>query len=286
MKNNRLLKSVSILMIAVTFLIFSCKDEERITTQDTQDITEEALTDSYFQDMDDMAGVAVESPSENEFSGGRGKGTITIDDNRFDCALAVTIERTNADPTHPTGIITVDFGTAGCEDNRGNERKGKLIFTYNGRRFVTGSTIITTPVNYSINGVLLEGTRTVTNLSTGTATPEFNVVLTGGMATFEDGSVAERESNISWKWNRTVTPAELTINQSSTASGTTRGGREYKVSLLEELKYKRFCGLPVSGIKHYLIDGEKEITIDYGEGACDGVMTVTVNGVTRNISVN
>ncbi len=280
------MKSVSILMIAVTFLVFSCKDEERITNQDTQDITEEALTDSYYQDMDDMAGVAVESPSENEFSGGRGKGTITINDNRFDCALTVTIERTNSDQAHPTGIITVDFGTAGCEDNRGNERKGKLIFTYNGRRFVTGSTVITTPVGYSINGVLLEGTRTVTNVSTSNVTPEFHAVLTDGKATFEDGTVAERESNITWKWNRTVTPAELTINQSSTASGITRGGREYEVSLLAEIKYQRFCGIPVSGIKHYVIDGEKEITIDYGNGTCDRALTITVNGVTRNISVN
>jgi hypothetical protein len=286
MKNNKLFKSASILMIAVTSLVFSCKDEDRITAQDTQDITEEALTDSYYQDIDDMAGVAVESPSENEFSGGRGKGIITINDSRFDCALNVTIERTNSDPAHPTGIITVDFGTAGCEDNRGNERKGKLIFSYNGKRFVTGSTVITTPVNYSINGVLLEGTRTLTNVSTSTDIPEFNVILTDGKATFEDGSVAERESNITWKWNRTVTPAELTINQSSTASGTTRGGREYEVSLLAELKYKRFCGIAVSGIKHYAIDGEKQITIDYGDGTCDRAMTVTVNGVTHNVSVN
>jgi hypothetical protein len=282
---NKLLRSVSILMIMATALAFSCKDDERITATDTQDISEEALTDSYYQDMDDMAGVAVESPSENEFSGGRGKGIITINDNRFSCALSITIERTGSNPEHPIGVIIVDFGTAGCEDSRGNERKGKLIFSYNGKRFVTGSTVITTPVNYSVNGVLLEGTRTVTNVTTSTVAPEFNAVLTNGKATFEDGSVAERESNITWKWNRAITPAELTINQSSTASGTTRGGREYEVSLLAELKYKRFCGIPVSGIKHYLIDGEKEITIDYGDGTCDGAISVTVNGVTRNISV-
>lgn len=289
---NKLLKSVSILMIMVTGLAFSCKDDERITAQDTQDITEEALTDSYFQDMDDMAGVAVETPSEQELSTGRGKATIVVNDNRFRCngsPLTVTLEReAGSTAQSPRGSITVDFGTTGCEDLRGNERKGKLIFTYNGRRFVPGSTVVTTGVGYSINGIKLEGTRTLTNISTSTAAaPEFTAVLTNGKATFEDGSVASRESTITWQWVRATSPADdqLVIKQSSRADGTTRGGREYEVTLLENLVYKRFCGIAVDGIKHYLIDGEKEITIDYGDGTCDGAITVTVNGVTRNISV-
>ena len=278
-------------MISATAIVFSCKEDERLTTQDSQDITEEAVTDSYFQDTDDMAGVAVESPSESEFSGGRGKGTITIDDNRFKCSsITVTLERgANSTPQNPAGVITVDFGTAGCEDLRGNVRKGKLIFTYNGRRFMPGSTVVITSVDYSINGVKLEGTRTLTNVSSSTAeSPRFSVVLTNGKATFEDGSVATRASTITWQWVRATNPVDdkLIIEQSSTAEGTTRGGRAYEVSLLKALEYKRFCGIAVSGIKHYLIDGKKEITIDYGDGTCDRNMTITVNGVTHNLSVD
>jgi hypothetical protein len=290
MKNNKLLKSVSILTVTFTALAFSCKDEERITAQDTQDISEEAVTDSYFQDMDDMAVVAIDAPSDEEFGSGRTKGTITVNDNRFRCdgsPLTVTLERINANPDSPSGIITVDFGTSGCEDFEGNVRKGKLVFTYNGRRYVSGSTVVTTGVDYSINGVKLEGTRTLTNVSTGN-TPRFTAVLANGKATFEDGSVAERESTITWQWIKAAIPADhkLIIDQSSEASGTTRGGRAYEVSLLEDLTYQRFCGIAVSGIKQYVIEGEKEITIDYGDGTCDRAIQITVNGVTRNISVN
>ena len=78
----------------------------------------------------------------------------------------------------------------------------------------------------------------------------------------------------------------LLIDQLSTASGTTRGGRSYSVSLLEGLKYKRFCGIAVDGIKKYVLDEEKEIVIDYGNGECDKAVTITVNGVTHNINVN
>lgn len=293
MKNNKLLKSASILMILASAIVFSCNEDERLSTQDTQDISEEALTDSYFQDTDDMAGVAVEAPNEAEYSGGREKGTITVNDSRFQCngtPLTVTLVKSpNSTPANPSGVITVDFGTEGCKDTRENVRKGKLIFTYNGRRFTPGATVVTTTENYYINGVKLEGTRTLTNVSSSTTeSPKFNVVVANGKATFENGEVATRESNITYQWVKATNPVDnkLIIDQSSTSSGVTRGGRKYEMSLLKALEYKRFCGIAVSGIKRFVIDGAKEITIDYGDGTCDKSMTVTVNGVTRNITVN
>ena len=47
MKTKKLFKSATFLIIAAAVLVSSCnKDEERITIQDTQDLTEEAVTDS------------------------------------------------------------------------------------------------------------------------------------------------------------------------------------------------------------------------------------------------
>ncbi len=279
-------KIVSLSLIASIGILSSCKEEERLTAGDTQDISEEALTDSYFQDTDDLGGIAIESPEDSQYNGGRTSGSITITDDRFKCAT-VTIEATGT-IENPQGLITVDFG-AGCIDNRLNVRKGKLKFAYNGRRFQPGSTVVMTTENYSINDIKLEGTRTSTNVQGSTSdAPKFNVVLANGKATFPDGSVAERESNITWEWIRAANPSDdyLVIDQKSTAYGTTRGGRSYEVSLVEALKYKRFCGIAVEGIKRYLLDDEKEIVIDYGDGTCDKAVTITVNGVTRNINVN
>jgi hypothetical protein len=291
MKTNKLLKSTTVLMISAIALVSSCNDEERITLKDTQDITEEALTDSYFQDMDDMAGVAVQSDAST--AGGRvasGARSITVQDDRFSCSgIVVTIEPDAASTQEvPKGKITVDFGTTGCKDLRGNERTGKLIFTYNGRRFIPNSTVVTTGENYTINGVKIEGTRTLTNVSGSTAdAPRFNIKLVNGKATFADGAIATRVSDITTKWVREASPVndKLMIEQSSTASGVTRGGRSYAMSLLAALEFKRSCGMAVTGIKKFVIDGEKEITIDYGDGTCDKAVTITVNGVTRNITV-
>lgn len=290
--NNVFVKIAALSLIGGVMLVTSCNDEERLTVTDTQDITEEAVTDSYFQDMDDMAGVAMNAPTDNQYSGGRTATTITIQDERFNCTgIAVTVTPgPNSTLDHPQGVLTVDFGVTGCTDLKGNVRTGKVIFTYNGRRFVTGSTVVTTVENYTINGIKLEGKRTLTNVTGSTSeAPKFNVVLENGKATLiADGTFAERESNITWSWIRGTNAADdyLLIDQSSVASGTTRGGRAYSVSLTKALKYKRFCGIAVEGIKKYVIDGTKEITIDYGNGDCDKSVVVTVNGVTRNLSVN
>jgi hypothetical protein len=289
---TKLFKTGAMLLICASFLTTSCEEEERLTAQDTADISEEAVTDSYFQDADDMSAVAIEAPSESEFNGGRVNTTITVNDQRFRCGttpIQVTFERLDGSTQAvPKGKITVDFGT-GCTDLRGNTRAGKIIITFNGRRFLPGSTVITTFDNYSINGIELEGTRTLTNVGTSTSeAPRFNVVLTNGKATFADGRQATRESDITWRWVRAANPTDdqLIVESNSTAEGITRGGRAYEVSLLEELVFKRFCGFAVSGIKRYVINGEKEITIDYGDGECDRSVTITVDGVTRNVSVD
>jgi hypothetical protein len=291
MKSNSLVKGASLALIFSAAFVFSCKEkEDRLTAQDTVAISEEATTDTYYQDMDDMASVAVDAPSDTQYSGGRSQTTITVNDDRFKCSgIVVTITPDAAStPNHPKGVITVDFGT-GCSDSKGNIRKGKLIFTYDGARFETGSKITTTTDNYYINNVKLEGTRTVTNVTGSTETaPKFNVILSNGKATFSDGAIATRESNITWSWIRATNPLQdqLIIDQSSTASGTTRLGRSYSVSLLKSLKYLRTCVIAVEGIKQYVIDGSKTITIDYGNGDCDKSVAVTVNGVTRNLTIS
>src|SRR5687768_3123571 len=130
MKNNKLFKRSSFLIASALLLAMSCQDEDRFTSQDSQDVTEEALTDSYFQDTDDMASVALQS--DNATDGGRiasGGRNITIQDERFCSGAVITIEPAdNSTPEVPRGVITVDFGTTGCKDLRDNTRTGKIIF--------------------------------------------------------------------------------------------------------------------------------------------------------------
>jgi hypothetical protein len=288
MKKNKLFKLFSVSLLSLSLAVSCNKDEEQISSQDTQDISDENQSEAYFQDLDDMTAVTVASPSDTEYSTGRVSSIISISDNRFECAQVTLVRDSDSNADFPKGVITIDFGTTGCTDARQNVRTGKVILTYNGKRYQQGSTIVTTLDNYTVNDIKLEGVRTLTNVQASpSSAPRFNVVLQNGKATFPDATVATRTSNITWQWERAANPVDdqLIIDQASTASGTTRKGRNYEVSLLEDLVYKRFCGMAVQGVKKYIINGAKTVTIDYGDGACDRSVTVTVNDITRKISI-
>src|SRR6478735_1032959 len=142
--------------IAISVLMISC-DGNRFdfTSNDGENVQNEAIADSYVDDADDMSAVVLSADDATvngrESSTGR-MITVKIVDpaKRFDCAT-ITIE-TPSDNTAeiPKGTITIDFGT-GCTDAKGNVRKGIIHVKYVGRRFLPGSTVETTFDGYSIN---------------------------------------------------------------------------------------------------------------------------------------
>jgi hypothetical protein len=289
MNSQHAVKISSYLFVLILF-IFGCKGDETVSRQDITDISEEAVTDAYFQDMDDLAGVAIAAPTSDQYNnGGRTATTITIDDGRICNSAVVTLTKSDGSTIdNPKGIISVDFGSTGCKDSKGYTRTGKIMFAYSGKRFQPNSTVVTTVDNYAINGIKIGGTRTVTNTASSSVTiPTFNIVLQNGMATFTDNTIAQRESNITVRWViSNPADTQLIVDASSTASGTTRGGRTYSVSLLKDLVYKRFCPIAVEGIKKYKIGNSPDIQVDYGSGTCDNSVVVTVGNISKTVQVS
>ena len=72
------------------------------------------------------------------------------------------------------------------------------------------------------------------------------------------------------------------------ASGTNRRGKDYSVQITTPLQYFASCGrrvhIPVIGVKQVTVDG-KAYTVDYGDGTCDNLVTVTANGVSKTVKV-
>lgn len=278
------------IVIVLSAFFTGCNDENRLTLKDSQDISEDALTDSYYEDADDMASIALQS--DNATTGkivAIGSRGIVISDARMACAGAVKTIVLADDSTLeiPKGTITIDFGT-GCTDGRGNVRSGKLIINFTGRRFMPGSTAVISTGNYTINGLALEGMRILTNISGSTeSAPKVSIVLKGGKATFPSGEIALREASVTREWIRASSPTEDELKVEGTATGTSRAGRDYTINIKETLVFKRNCGLPVSGVKVFTVEG-KEIVINYGDGECDRSLTYTVGDrtVTTNVGNN
>ena len=301
LKNSMKTTKISFLKVlsgfAAVCMIFlaSCTEDVEFSENDSQSVENEAATDGYFEDADDMSALAVSAEGAT-LSGSResssGRAGVKPADIRFNDCVSVTLELAGDNTTAiPHGYITVDFGT-GCEDARGNVRKGKIKIEFIGKRFFPGSKIITTFEEYSINGVKIEGTRTVTNVTESTeSSPKFSIVLTGGKATWPDNTTATREVNRTREWVRASNPLQDQWIVDGTASGTNRNGDVYQVDITTPLVYKRECAITnrvfmaVQGVKVLTVGTGRTITIDYGSGECDRVVTVTINGQSKTITV-
>lgn len=289
-----LTKSLVVLAMSALSILTSCnEDQNSVSTSDSNNVQEEAITDSYFEDVDDMSTMAVSadaSTSTGSRESSAGRQGVKPEDNRFTCATVTFEFAADNSLAVPHGYITIDFGT-GCTDARGNVRKGIVKIEFKGRRFMPESKIITTLQGYYINDVKLEGIRTVTNTSASLETnPKFNITVQGGKATWPDGKVATHELNRTREWVRAVNPLNDQWLVTGTAAGTNRDGKTYQMEISKPLVYKRECAstnkifMAVEGTKVLSVDG-KTITIDYGTGTCDKLVTITVNGQSKEIEV-
>lgn len=279
MKTNTLVyKLLMAMSLAAVITLNSCEDEDQVSGDDVNNVNSESLSDSYFQDSDEMSKSASE---RTDAAGGR-----IAEDYRFVCA---TFTLTGGS-TKTAGSITINFGDgAGCKDKNGNTRKGKIKVTWsNGPAANVGFTTVTTFEDYSINDIKLEGTRTITKLQSSNITSlKYSAVLEAGKATWPDSTFITRTSNFTAEFNSTNTTTTLTGN----ASGSNRKEKEYTMEITEAIIFKGECiasdgiFMAVDGIKKF-ISGGRELIVDYGDGTCDRSVTLTLGAASRTVSLD
>lgn len=266
--NARIMKKLLLIpVIGMMVLISSCSEDGETGTDLVQefDLESEATIEANYEDVDDIVDAGVESQDPN--------GRIA-EDEILDGAT-ITHDRDNS-------IITIDYGT-GVEGPGGRIRKGQVIITYDGLRWEPGSFREVTFEDFSIDDVQVEGIRRLENTAESTDdNPEFTVTLQGGKLTFTDSTTATREVNKVRSWDRAANPINDEVGVTGSASGSRRDGVTYSVEILERIVYKRDCRrarifVPVAGVKQ-ITSGENVAVIDYGDGECDNIATVSING--------
>ena len=270
---------IFVFMLALTLLVSCNTDEEaalEAEAQDSETVQLESLEEGYGDDADDLA---TDVMMDDELMSG---GRSTSNDSRLACA---TITRTG---DKNAGTLTIDFG-AGCTDKKGNVRRGAIVLEYQGRWSTPGSFWRLSFEDYFINDISVEGTRLVTNVSESEdGVQAFTVVLEDGVITFPDGSIARRKVHRRRELERDQNNILNRLIIYGTAQGNHRNGRGYYIEILERLIYDRTCEdviIPVSG-KKLIKHGNREITVDYGDGTCDNTVTITnKNGRTWRYTV-
>ena len=264
------------------FVFASCNDEGETPITETEDeiINTEAELDADFEDVDNLT---LESMESNVYAGSPGSRVAGRRHHVPECA-EVTHDYENM-------TITIDFGDD-CELRNGKEVSGVIFITYTDRKWTPGAIITTTLQNFMIDGKLIEGTRVLENISASFEdNPTFHITLTGGKITFEDGTFATREADRTVMWVRANNPLndEFHVLEGSTAEGVNVEGLEYSIMVVETIVYKNLCNeemikAPVSGVKQ-VIKGDKEYVIDFGDGECDTLVTITSDGETWTVEL-
>jgi hypothetical protein len=264
--------SLAVVMVVCTT---ACQEESANPGQLTESVLlsaeNEAVVESAFEDVDDIG-------YESFFYIEEGGKMAVREDSPLSCAIR-THDRDNK-------TITIDFGE-GCEGPHGRVRSGKIIITYTDRMYVPGSVVITTFDNYMCDGKQIEGTRTRTNISASVNDNlRFSIQLENGKVTWEDESFATREADWEISRIRTSNPINDERIRTGAASGVNRDGLGYTVTITKAIVWKRGClpmhgvMIPVEGTKVRVMEDGSSYTIDYGDGTCDNLVSITKDGVT------
>jgi hypothetical protein len=281
MKTSKWLAWVKyVLAIATGLSLIACepKVEPDLAAEDALDneaVVAEAEEDFYYEDVDDLTSKVAESSID-------ASGKIQ-DDDRLSGAV-VTREGNN-----DSGTLKIDFGT-GVTDQSGTSRRGSIVISYTGRQDRSNSTRELTFVDFYVGEVKIEGTRKITLLQVSDSVTVERIDVEDGRITWPDGSIARRRLHRKRERHHNENILDRLIIY-GTEEGNHRNGRGFYIEVLEPLVFNRECvktlemPLAIEG-KKLIKHGQREITVDYGDGNCDNLVTITnKNGRTWEYSV-
>jgi outer membrane murein-binding lipoprotein Lpp len=270
--------------MAMTFFI-SCDNNDKNTDASAitnDEITTDAEIDNVMNDVENIA--------EDQYAMQQNGTSKT--DNGFksilpDC-VTITVVLTNNTYTR-----TIDFGTQGCAMPNGNILKGKIIVQFSKDFSTPLKSISYSFENFYHNNKGINGSKTIEKTIKSTAllaanhpvtTHSIDMTLTIGDKIHTRKGIRTREmvegfeTPLNWEDNVFLVTGE---HQTTFPSGRTISSK-----ITSPLKHIFTCKkpFPVQGtIK--IVKNEKEAILDYGDGTCDNLATITIDGVTREIQL-
>lgn len=287
---KQIIYSKSLLLIFAGLLLFSCgKDEKPDLDQNTT--SDNANSQGMFDDaMKVSEDVMQQNGNAKLASPGAGINCATVDSIHY----SSNYKR-----------FTITFNPL-CQGYDGKYRDGQLVVELNGASYNTPGAVLTIKsVGYKVNGVLLDGKKTVTCVTAGVHNIVVSDTTTGndyGKITYTDGSVAY------WKSKRTrsliagsgtagISDNVYEISATSgignpVANGINKEGRSYTVDISSPVRIDFNCfanntaRYPTMGVITLHPDGKKDRTIDYGDGTCDNKVTVSIGKYSKEVNLS
>jgi hypothetical protein len=278
MKTNRLLPAFTCLLFATA--LFSCKKEQTINPSDTENETtfelssSQAIADNLTEDANNAF---MEAAATKNLLGGNSSSQPIITNNVLTCA-SVSVAPAPGFPK----TITIDFGNGVCIASNSITRKGKISIVLTDSVTKPGSKAVMTFTNYYVNNYKKEGTITWTNTSI-PSTKSWQRKVEHGKITAPNGKFwmhsGLREAVQIAGANTANTLMDDIFLITGNHTVTNAEGKTRDCFITEALQKKTTCDnigmgkLKVQGAAHNAI-------IDFGNGDCDKLATISIDGQT------
>ena len=186
-------------------------------------------------------------------------------------------------------IVTIDFGATPvvCHDRI---MSGKMFLNVSKPHREAGSVVTQTFDGFKVNGNLLEGTRTRTNLGADpSGHQQFKIDATNCKITDAAGKTFTWTATHTRTWLAgfgTKSASDNIVEISGNGSGVNRNGKAFSMTIASPIHIDGTCKWPEAGVVTVTRQGLLNRTIDFGTaGTCDDQATVSVNGQTRTITL-
>ncbi len=252
--------------MALILLLACCKKEDSGTPRPDQDLT--AAMNNF--------------RAEYYFADALKQADIAYKDGAAGCIATAEVDMEVMPHT-----MLVDFGTTNCTAANGLARRGRLLVTFTGAYAEPGTVITITPDNYHVNDHLIQGVKTITNAGANEQDQTHFTVSVSGTVTTPDSSWT---STHNYQRTRTWVAGEGTPTMLDDAylitgggNGIDRNGGTFTVAITTPLRVEVGCPWIVSGVQEITPSGATARIIDFGNGACDQAVAISVGNFTFNI---
>lgn len=277
MKTKNLLIGLTALLFLIGFVtLTSCEKDKELSAEAEEIADDQALIDNTFESIGNEIDAA-EAFLSSDFK-----------------AAGDTCPLIKAEQVGDTTVITIDFG-GGCYQyvyRYGKivdtiVRKGQIIVKRQGRFREQNSFRIVTLKDFYINGIKIEATRTIQNMGRDQQNRMyFRITVQNGKITTPDGIVMTCNSERYRYWVKgefTSTPWDDEFAVVGNAEGVAAFGESYQLRIIDTLRLQLACRFAVQGKVEAIVGNREPVTIDYGNGECDNVATVSCGGASKQI---
>ncbi len=290
MQNKHLFIALCIAGLAgITMFTTSCKKvKASISDTEASAATDNVTADGTSQESQNLA-------EQAHSLGAAGASGMRLADanNLLSACATITI-----DSMGTTDTMTIDFGSAPCICHDMRYREGKMIVSYTGKYHTPGAVIDIHYNNYAV-GPTATDLYSIGNSSTkhivnngfnGSGFMSWNVTSSmyitkpaGGTITYNESKIRTQIAGIATSYSSTNK-----FDISGTATGIAANGTSFSAAtasgkdLIRDMSCRKHF---TQGELDITPSGASTIAIDFGNGACDNIATVTRNGVTRTINL-